>query len=76
MMYGWYGMGVYGFILMAVFWVAVIAAMVFLIRGVTAGSVARVEAPREPALDILKRRYASGEIDRAEYEQKSRDLVA
>ena len=76
MMHGWYDGGGYAFIFMAVFWVAAIAAVVFLIRSLTGSSVSHTEAPRESALDILKRRYASGEIDKAEYEEKSRDLKA
>jgi putative membrane protein len=31
---------------------------------------------RPPALDVLERRYASGEIDREEYLQKKADLGA
>ena len=30
---------------------------------------------RDEAVDILKRRYAAGEIGREEYEQKLRDLA-
>jgi putative membrane protein len=31
--------------------------------------------PAETALDILKKRYARGEIGREEFEQKKRDLA-
>jgi len=60
--------------------VAVIVATVFLVRGLrgspasgTTGAGARPVASESPK-DIVNRRYAAGEIDREEYEQKLRDL--
>ena len=45
-----------------------------LVRGSLAGGSGGTERPR--ALDILKERYARGEIGREEFEQKKRDLEA
>ncbi len=76
-MMGWgYGMGWVGMILMAAFWIAVIVGIVFLIRWLvvstrTGGHAARAE---DSPLEILKRRYARGEINREEFEEKKRDL--
>jgi putative membrane protein len=68
---GW-GMG-FGGLFMILFWVAIIAAAVLLLKWLAGGS-ARF-APREKsALDILKERYARGEIGKDEFEQKKRDL--
>ena len=68
--YSWGGMGVG----MLVFWVVFIAGIALLAR-VACGP--RTEPPRsreQSALDILNERYARGEIDREEYEQKKHDL--
>ena len=54
--------------------IVVIAVMVWLlVRGplVTGG---RGQSERPSALDVLKERYARGEIGREEFEQKRRDL--
>jgi len=69
---GW-GMG-FGGIFMILFWVVIIVAVVMLVKWLAGGS-SRIDLPREKsALDILKERYARGEIGKEEFEQKKRDL--
>ena len=71
-----WGMGWIGGIMMIVFWIVIIAALVVLIRWLT--STERSRHPHaeggESPLDILKKRYARGEIDKEEFEQKKKDL--
>ncbi len=75
-MMGNWGMGWFGMIFMIVFWVLVIVGLVFLIRwlikttnsGTTGGQVG------SSAIEILKERYARGEIDKTEFETKKKDL--
>lgn len=69
------GMG-FGGIGMLLFWGLVIIGVVLLARRFGAGpssSSAAVPTGKTP-LDILGERYAKGEIDKDEYEQKRRDL--
>jgi putative membrane protein len=70
MMGGWWGMG---WIFMIILWGLIVVGLIFLIRwlvGMT--KTARVE---ESALEILKKRYARGEINKEEFEQKKKDLL-
>jgi putative membrane protein len=68
--WGW-GMG-FGWIFMILFWALVILGIVALARWIFfTGSAGG--AGRQP-LDILKERYARGEITRDQYEQMRRDL--
>ncbi len=76
-MMGWgYGMGWFGMIFMALFWVAVIVGIIFLIRWLflSAGAKGHGVTSEDSPLEILKRRYARGEINKEEFEQKKRDL--
>lgn len=82
MMYGWGwdsgGAGIAGFIFMMVFMAVVVAAIVFLVvwlvRGASGPGHAAGPPPAEAPLEILKKRYAKGEIDKAEFEEKKRGL--
>ena len=66
--WGW-GMG-FGWLFMILFWALVIIGIIVLIRWLADQSGSRAKTP----IEILKERYARGEIQREEYEQKKRDL--
>ena len=77
MMGGW-GMGWFGMIFMMLFWVLVIVGLIFLIRWLvqTTRKGAGTANGGSKALDILKERYAKGEIDKEEFEGKKTDLMS
>lgn len=68
-MWGIWGAGM--MLMMFAFWAVVIASIVLGIRWVV--SQGR-PANRDAALEILRQRYARGEIDKQEFEAKKRDL--
>jgi len=77
---GHWGMGWIGGIFMIVFWIVVIIGLVFLIRWLI-HTTRGASGPTHPghssrALEILGERYAKGEIDKEEFEQKKKDLMA
>ena len=75
-MMGNWGMGWFGMIFMMIFWVLVIVGLVFLIKWLiqTTGSGKAAEQTGSRAVEILKERYARGEIDKTEFESMKRDL--
>lgn len=61
---------------MLLFWGLIIVVVVALARGLGSRSGGTEPRLREKTpLDILGERYARGEIDKAEYEEKRRDLT-
>lgn len=71
--YGW-GHMLFGGLMMVLFWGAALALAVLLVRGLTRNRGETLSQQRPTALDILKERYARGEIGQQEYEQRRRDL--
>jgi len=73
-MFNGYGMGAAGWLLMALFWIALVALVVFAVVRLLPARAESGPAPSERAeepREILKRRLASGEIDVETYEHLS-----
>ncbi len=72
-----YGMGWGWSIIMMAFWIAVIVGIIFLIRWVVLSTDKKDGTKSEDeALEVLRTRYAKGEINKEEFEEKKRDLEA
>ncbi len=72
---GWGLMGGFGWLGMVVellFWVGIVSVVVWGPSRLFSG---RQEGVHQTALDILKGRYAAGEITAAEYRQAKQDLA-
>ncbi len=80
-MMGWYGagMGVGSWLAMGVFWLVLLAAVIWLVaqllptsQGRAGGRAAQPESPE----DILDRRFTLGELDTQTYQAQRAALVA
>ena len=71
-MMGGYG-GAMGW--MGIFWIVVVGLVIWAVSAAIRGSSQDSSGHPESALEVLKRRYARGEINKAEYDEKKKDLT-
>jgi len=72
---GWgMGWGLFGMLHMLLWWILIILGIVVLVKWLFGGTAGSAQGKDNRALEILKERYARGEIGRDEFEQKKRDL--
>jgi putative membrane protein len=75
-MMGWgggWGWGWFGLIHTVLWWFLIILGIVVLAKWLFGGA-SKPPAPERRALEILAERYARGEINKEEFEQKKKDL--
>ena len=78
--YGWdwgWGHMLFGSLMMILFWGGIILVIVLAVRwlGGRSSQDAAPAAPRRSAFDILDERFAGGEIDQEEFEERKRLLT-
>lgn len=71
------GWGVLWMIMITAFWLLVLMGLALAVRWLwrVGSGIGTVRTQEESALEILKKRYARGEIGKEEYEAKKRDLA-
>lgn len=60
---------------MIIFWILIIVLVVYLVRGEMGSSDKQLGHTGESPLDLLKKRYAKGEITKKEFDEIKKDLV-
>jgi putative membrane protein len=71
-----HGMGWFFPVIMLAFWISVIVGIIFLVRwAISSANKDNGYKSQESALDILKKRYARGEINKEEFEDRKKDLL-
>ncbi|MFZ3100675.1 MAG: SHOCT domain-containing protein [Desulfitobacteriaceae bacterium] len=71
---GFWWMGLVGMAFQLIFWVAIIAIGIYLFKRLGDSRTTVGAFGRPDAFDILKERYARGEIDADDYQRRKQDL--
>jgi putative membrane protein len=71
--WGWWGMGLWMLVVL-VFWAGVIALVTWVIVKVVRSGKEQPSSSSQTPLDIVKTRYAKGEINKEEFERLKNDL--
>jgi len=69
---GWFG---FGWIFMVLFWGLIIWGFAAFISWLSKQTKDKDKDKDKSALEILKERYARGEIDKKEFSEKKKDLI-
>jgi putative membrane protein len=73
--YGYRGGGLLEIVFTILFWSAIFTIVIFLIKGLkNSGKYRDFEQRNDSALDILKQRYAKGELNKKEFDQMKKDI--
>lgn len=73
----WGGWGFGGGIIMFVWIILIVLAIYWIVKSVGKSNTEKQQIEQQPetAMDILKKRYARGEISKEEFEERKRDLM-
>lgn len=67
----WNAMGFFGWTMMILFWAVLVVLMIAAFRSLSTGPSPTTPTP----LELLERRFANGEIDREDFEERKRLLI-